>query len=45
MLAAQIGDGNPSLMLFQNANDLVFVNLLRFISGPFSWARAYLKLD
>jgi len=24
MLAAQIGDGNPGLMLFQNANNLVF---------------------
>ena len=24
MLTAQIGDGNPGLMLFQNANDLVF---------------------
>jgi hypothetical protein len=21
------------------------VNLLRFISGPFGWARVYLKLD
>ena len=24
MLAAQIGDGNPGLMLFQNADDLIF---------------------
>lgn len=45
MLAAQIGNGNAGLMLLQNADDLLFGEMGLLHSGPFGWARAYLKLD
>jgi hypothetical protein len=45
MLAAQIGDRNPGLVLLQDPDDLFSVNRLRFMLWSSSWARANFKLD
>jgi hypothetical protein len=45
MLAAAIGDRDPSLVLLQNPDDLFFRKSIALILWSSSWVRANFKLD